>query len=227
MAQVDWDALARVIDVFSAEEYTPILHQFYPWLVDRLDDRDLEPETLVDFGCGTGLFAEKLAEWYPDADLVLVDDNAAMLARAGERLRDCERVELVQASVERALAGMAPESVDAMIFCRSWYALPEPDKLAARAMEALAPDGLVFLFDFTRPIDVAQMDEFYQELEPQRWPDCRQMIVDFAEGIAEGRYRVYSEPQIAAQWRAAGAELVAYESHEPQFPNFRACFEKA
>ena len=30
MAEIDWDALARVIDVFSSEEYTPILHQFYP-----------------------------------------------------------------------------------------------------------------------------------------------------------------------------------------------------
>lgn len=227
MAKVDWDALARVIDVFSAEEYTPILHQFHPWLVDQLDDRELEPETIVDFGSGTGLFAEKLAEWYPDADLVLVDDNAAMLARARERLRDCDQVELLHATAEGALAGMEPESVDVMIFCRSWYALPEPDKLAARAIEVLAPDGLVFLFDFTRAPELGPMDEFYRDLEPVRWPDCRQMIVDFADGIAEGRYRAYSEAEIVAQWRAAGAELVAYESHEPQFPNYRVCFEKA
>lgn len=227
MAEIDWDALSRAIDVFSSEEYTPILHQFYPWAVDRLDDRDLEPSTILDLGCGTGLLSEKLVEWYPEASLTLVDSNASMLARARERLGAYDAVRFVESTAERALAEMADESVEMMIFCRSWYALPEPDAVAARAMEVLAPQGLVFFFDFTQPIDVARQDAFYQDLEPERWPDCRVLTIDFEEGIREGRYRVYSEEELAAQWRAAGAEVVAYESHEPDYPLHRACFGKA
>lgn len=227
MTQIDWDALSRVIDVFSSEEYAPILHEFYPWMVDRLDDRGLEPGTFVDVGCGTGLLSAKLLDWYPDARLVLVDESAAMLDRARERMGDRERVSFVGAAAAPALGTLEPGSVDAMIFCRSWYALPEPEKVAARAVEVLAPGGLVFLFDFTREIDIRVQDEFYAHLEPERWPDCRVLTLDFAEGIAQGRYRVYDEEQMAALWRDAGAELVAYESHEPQFPNHRMCFEKA
>jgi len=226
MAEIDWDALSRAIDVFSSEEYAPVLHQFYPWAVDQLDERDLEPRTILDLGCGTGLLSEKLVEWYPEAALTLVDSNASMLARARERLGHCERVELVESTAERALAELPNDSIEMMIFCRSWYALPDPEAVAGRAVEVLAPHGLVFLFDFTRPIDIAKQDAFYQDLEPERWPDCRVLTIDFAEGIREGRYRVYSEAEIADQWRAAGAELVAYETHEPDQPLHRMCFGK-
>lgn len=227
MAEIDWDALSRSIDVFSSEEYAPILHQFYPWAVDRLDDRDLEPRTILDLGCGTGLLSEKLVEWYPEASLTLVDANPSMIARARERLGHHEAVAIVESTLERALAETPNETVEMMIFCRSWYALPDPDAVAARAMEVLAPHGLVFLFDFTRPIDVAQQDAFYQDLEPEQWPDCRVLTIDFAEGLRAGHYRVYSEAEITAQWRACGAELVAYETHEPDQPNHRVCFGKA
>ena len=226
MAQIDWDALSRVFDVFSSEEYTPILHQFYPWMVDQLDDRELEPEVIVDVGCGSALLSAKLIEWYPDATLILVDDNPAMLSVARERLGEAPGVSLVEASARQALESLAPQSVDLMIFCRSWYALPEPARLAARSVEVLSPDGLILLFDFTRAPDLEELDAFYAELEPERWPLCRAIMVDFLEGIAERRYRLYSQAELAAQWRAAGAELVAYESHEPDFPNHRACFAR-
>ena len=212
MTDIDWDALSRVIDVFSSEEYTPVLHQFYTWMVDQLDDRDLEPETIVDLGCGTGLLAEKLAEWYDEARITLVDANRPMLDRAQERLGEAENVQFVEASAEQALRELADDSVEMMIFCRSWYALPNPDELAARAVEVLAPGGMVFLFEFTREFDVARQDEFYGELEAERWPDCRVLTIDFNEGIAAGRYRIYTEGEITKQWQAGGAELVAYES---------------
>jgi ubiquinone/menaquinone biosynthesis C-methylase UbiE len=227
VVEIDWKALSRVFDVFSSEEYTPVLHQFYTWMVDRMDDRDLEPETILDVGCGTALLTAKLVDWYPDATITLVDDNAEMLSVARERLGDVEGVAIVQASARAALAELEPGSIQLLIFCRSWYALPEPDQLAARAVELLAPEGLVFLFDFTRPFDLDQLDAFYTEREPERWPQCRVAMIDFNEGVAENRYRLYSEAEITAQWQAAGAELVAYESHEPHFPLHRMCFEKA
>jgi ubiquinone/menaquinone biosynthesis C-methylase UbiE len=227
MARIDWDSLSRIFDVFSSEEYTPILHQFYPWMVDQLDDRDLEPEVIVDVGCGTALLSSRIVEWYPDATLTLVDDNPAMLGVARDRLGEAPGVSIIEATAREALESLAPGSVEMLIFCRSWYALPDPDELAARAVEVLAPDGLVFLFDFTQPPDLEKLDAFYRDLEPERWPLCRAVMVDFNEGIAEGRYRLYSRAEIADQWRAAGAQLVAYESHEPDFPNHRACFARA
>jgi hypothetical protein len=95
-----------------------------------------------------------------------------MLGRARERLGDDERVHFVGAE---ASAGL--ESLE-------------------RAVERLSPRGLIFFFDFTCAFDITQMDEFHRELEPERWPICRALTVDFPDGIAEGRYRVYSEPDV-------------------------------
>ncbi len=227
MAQIDWNALAGVIDEFSSEAYTPILHAFYPWMVDRLDERDREPATFVDVGCGTALLSERLVEWYPESELTLVDANRAMLDRARERLRGVERVRFVEAEAEAALGALEAASVEAMIFCRSFYALSDPGKTAARAVEALAPGGMVFLFDFARPIDLAGQDAVYAELDPERWPIYRGVLVDFLEGLAEGRYRAYRDAELVSLWRAAGAELVAYQCHDPEFPTYWACFERA
>jgi ubiquinone/menaquinone biosynthesis C-methylase UbiE len=226
-AGIDWDALANVIDVFSSEEYTPILHQFYPWMVEQLDARDLEPSTFVDVGCGTALLSEKLLDWYPDAELVLIDGSPSMLARARERMAGESGVRLIEAEAMRGLEGLEPGSVDALVFCRSFYALADPAKVAARSVELLSPDGVVFFYDFTRVYDLAPLDEFYGELEPERWPVCRALTVDFLEGIAEGRYRVYAEAELTALWGSAGAELVAYETHEPDFPQHQACLARA
>jgi ubiquinone/menaquinone biosynthesis C-methylase UbiE len=227
VVEIDWKALSRVIDVFSSEAYTPVIHHFYNWMVDRMDDRDLEPKTILDLGCGTALLSAKLVDWYPDATITLVDDNEAMLSVARQRLGDVEQVSIVQASARATLAELQPGAIEMLILCRIWYALPEPEQVAARAMEILAPEGLVFLFDFTRTFDLDQLDAIYSEREPERWPHCRVAMVDFNEGVADERYRLYSEAEITAQWQAAGAELVAYESYEPHFSVHRMCFKKA
>ena len=227
MAGIDWDALAQVIDVFSSEEYTPVLHQFQPWIVDQLDARDLEPAHFVDVGCGTALLSQRWREWYPDAGLTLIDESGAMLARARERLGREEGVRFVEAEALAGLDALESGSVDALIFCRSLYALPDPAKVASRAVELLSPAGLIFFFDFTRAHDLAALDAFYQELEPERWPVCRALTVDFIEGLADGRYRVYSEPELVALWGGAGAERVAYQTWEPDYPQHQACFARA
>lgn len=227
MPDIDWDALAQVIDVFSSEEYTPVLHGFQAWMIDQLDERALEPAHFVDVGCGTALFAAQWVEWYPEASFTLIDDSRAMLGRARERLGGDERVRFLEAEALAGFESLEPGSVDALVLCRSLYALPDPAKVASRAVELLSPRGMIFLFDFTRAFDIAQMDDFYRDLEPERWPICRALTVDFLDGIAEGRYRVYDERALVSLWGAAGAELVAYQSHEPDFPQHQACFARS
>ena len=49
---------------------------------------------------------------------------------------------------------------------------------------------------------------------------------DFNDGVERGVYRLFSEREMTELFSAAGAQMSAYESHEPDFPNHRMCLEK-
>ncbi len=120
-AAYDGAALQRVA-------YRPV----HDAVLARVDD--LEPETVVDLGCGTGQLSRRLLVRFPEATIVGVDLSDGMLARAADRLAssDADRYGLVQAS-----AGWLPltrSSVDLVVCTESfhWY----PDQ--ARALQDLA-----------------------------------------------------------------------------------------
>ncbi|TFG96121.1 MAG: hypothetical protein E4H11_03925 [Myxococcales bacterium] len=56
-AEVDWRAFSEVFDYYASGEHGALLHEFYVWVVDQLDERELEPARILEMGCGTGLLA--------------------------------------------------------------------------------------------------------------------------------------------------------------------------
>jgi SAM-dependent methyltransferase len=225
-AQVDWRAFSEVFDYYASGAHGALLHEFYVWVVDQLDERELEPADILEMGCGTGLLAEKLVEWYPDAHFELVDKFAPMLSRARERFEGARNVSIHEVDGERYLASCAPGSFDLAVFCRSWYTMSDPARAAADLVEALRPGGLAMLYDFTRTTDIASIDERNTADDPVRWPVCRAAMEEFNRGVETGSYRLWSEAGLVELWSRAGAEVVAYESHEPEMPNHRVCVLK-
>ena len=225
-AEIDWRAFSEVFDYYASGEHGALLHDFYVWMVDQLDARGLEPARILEMGCGTGLLAEKLVEWYPDAQFELVDKFAPMLNRARERFEDGANVSIHEIDGESYLAGCAPESFDLAVFCRSWYTMVDPAKAAADLVKALKPGGLAMIYDFTRTTDIASIDERNTADDPVRWPVCRAAMEDFNRGVAAGTYHLQSEAGMTELWSSAGAEVAAYESHEPEMPNHRLCVLK-
>lgn len=225
-AEVDWRAFSEVFDYYASGEHGALLHDFYLWIVDQLDARDVEPAHILEMGCGTGLLAEQLVEWYPDAQFELVDKFAPMLSRARERFEHAANVSIHEIDGESYLASCAPESFDLAVFCRSWYTMADPAKAAADLVRALKPGGLAMIYDFTRTTDIAAIDERNMADDPVRWPVCRAAMEDFNRGVAAGTYHLQSEAGMKKLWSSAGAEVAAYESHEPEMPNHRLCVLK-
>ncbi|MBI4567658.1 MAG: class I SAM-dependent methyltransferase [Planctomycetes bacterium] len=240
MVEIDWPSYARVYDHFSSEEYAPLVHDFYGWILDRLDEREIEPATIIEIGCGTGLFAAKLAEWYPDATLHLADKNAPMLDVARARLAptqaepDAEaetqggaaRLRFHETDADRFLASLPDGGADAVVFCRSWYLVADPPAAARAALRALRPGGMLFLYDPLTTYDVPAVETFFTVREPARWPLFRAALLDFNAGVAAGRYRLYSRDELTALWTAAGGAVGTYESHAPVGNAHRMCVEK-
>jgi hypothetical protein len=104
--------------------------------------------------------------------------------------------------------------------------MAEPARAAADVVEALKPGGLVMIYDFTRTTDIAAIDSRNTADDPVRWPVCRAAMEEFNRGVEAGTYHLFSEAGMAELWGGAGAEVVAYESHEPEMPNHRLCVRK-
>ena len=101
--------------------------------------------SVLDLGTGTGVFAHKLLERFPDAKVVAVDGAAAMLDLAKSRLGNyCQRVQWVNCEFQNLPPEIVkPNAFDLVI---SSYALhhlnrAEKLKLLTGVVKALKPGG--------------------------------------------------------------------------------------
>ncbi len=95
------------------------------------------PRRVVDLGCGPGNSTELLAERFPAAEVVGIDNSAAMLDSARERLPGC-RFELAD------IAGWTPDEAPDLIYANAalqWVAHHE--RLLPRLLGVLAPGGVL------------------------------------------------------------------------------------
>lgn len=117
----------------------PPFDAFYGTAVDALSLLGRPPRRVLDLGAGTGMLAARVAERYPEAELVLVDGAPAMLEQARATLGD--RATTVVAD----LADPLPEGgFDAVVSALAIHHLADEDKRAlfARVREALPPMGV-------------------------------------------------------------------------------------
>jgi len=97
-------------------------------------------ETVLDAGCGTGRVTELLMDRLPRGSVIALDQSAAMLEQARERLaRFGERVEFVQADLGKPLP-LAPP-VDAVLSTATFHWVPDHDALFANLAHVLRPGG--------------------------------------------------------------------------------------
>ncbi len=123
-----------------------------------------DPALVVDLGCGPGHLTALLAERWPSARVVGVDDSPAMIeaARANEA---ASRVEFVLADA----ATWEPERpVDVVLSNATLQWIPQHDRLLARMASWAAPSGWVAVQvpgNFTSPSHVA----LAEQCESPRW----------------------------------------------------------
>lgn len=104
---------------------------YHERLLDALNERSfIKPKTILDIGCSTGLSTVKLAETFPDADIVGVDLSPYMLAVASyqqEKTLDdgaARRIEYAYGSGGN-LAPLLSGSIDLASMCLVSHELPE------------------------------------------------------------------------------------------------------
>jgi ubiquinone/menaquinone biosynthesis C-methylase UbiE len=98
-------------------------------------------ETVLDFGCGTGLSFALLEQAVgPEGRIIGVELSPAMLAKAKQKVaeHDWENITLIEANAEKV--DLSPESVDAVL---SFYThdIMASRQAVERAIRALLPGG--------------------------------------------------------------------------------------
>lgn len=110
-------------------------------LLERLDYVRLDPEVVVDVGCGTGHGARALKDRYPRARVIALDIAEGMLREA--RRRQSWRRRFDRLCADAAALPFADASVDLVFSSLSLQWCPDLDRVFAGFRRVLKPNGLV------------------------------------------------------------------------------------
>jgi tRNA (cmo5U34)-methyltransferase len=188
----DYDAQRRRL--------VPCFDQFYGTAVELLGLRKGPMRRVLDLGAGTGLMSQAVLARYPEAELVLLDGAAEMIAEARERLPGA-RVTMVQADLRDELpAGPFDAVVSALAIHHLEH--PEVRGLLNRIHAVLRPGGVFVNAEHVTGA-TPWLEGVYRRLWRQACLAAGASEIEIAG--AEGRMEMDRSSDIATQlgWMAA------------------------
>jgi ubiquinone/menaquinone biosynthesis C-methylase UbiE len=151
-------------------------------LKDQFGDR---PFRVLDVGCGTGVFAERMRAALPNAQIWGVDLVSAMLEKGKARYQaHSGHIVPIQGNSEQL--PFANSSFDIVTCCNSFHHYPHQDKAVAEMRRVLVPGGKLMLIDGYRDM-------------PWGW-----MIYDVCVAGVEGEVHHCSAKRFRELFKSAG-----------------------
>jgi SAM-dependent methyltransferase len=142
--QMDFAEMLPLLEQ-EAELYSPLYAQAAAWLRERQP----EPGLIVDAGSGPGVISCLLADTFPAARVVAVDNAEPLLERArhrADRLGVADRFSTVQAELGDGLGGLEYPA-DLLWASRSLHHVGDQRAALAGFERALAPGGTLALLE--------------------------------------------------------------------------------
>ncbi|WP_431890157.1 class I SAM-dependent methyltransferase [Cellulosimicrobium funkei] len=154
---------------------------------------------VVDLGAGTGTGTRALARAFPEAEVVAVDADAAMLDRLRARLAGtglADRVRTVEADLD---AGWPPVGVADVVWASaSLHHVADPARVLHDARDALAPGGVLVVVEMTATSPVLPDDADHTDLAAHlesamahagwnRYPDWTPYLTDAGLEVVDRR----------------------------------------
>ncbi|MFP3986964.1 class I SAM-dependent methyltransferase [Streptomyces sp. E11-3] len=141
-AQPDWDALADALQR-RAEVYGPLYTQVLDDLRKQVPGA---PARIVDAGSGPGVLACRLAETFPEAEVIAVDSTESLLERTTARAADAGLAARVRTHLAELPEGLADVgTADVLWLSHTLHHFGDQRAALADAARALAPGGTLVL----------------------------------------------------------------------------------
>jgi ubiquinone/menaquinone biosynthesis C-methylase UbiE len=133
-------------DLWSATYDRPGLQQatyrpIHNAVLDRLEG--LEPERILDLGCGTGQLTERLSMMFPEASVVGADLSNGMIERAAGRLTDDDMSDFVRADAQHL--PLRGNSFDVVTCTESFHWYADQEAAAAELARLIKPGGRIVI----------------------------------------------------------------------------------
>lgn len=133
----------------AAETYdanAPLQREIGQRLLERLDLIRLQPETVLDLGCGTGMISEQLLQRYRKARIIGVDLAHSMVKKTRQRGRWLRKPQGVCADVHQL--PFQPHSVDMLISNLMLQWCTDLPAVFGELNQVLHPNGLLMFASF-------------------------------------------------------------------------------
>ena len=101
----------------------------------------LSARVVLDVGCGRGEVGAAYRRLNPNARLLALDNDPAMVAAAHEHYDEC----IVADARDGTLPFDTPDGIDCIVYSAILEHLPDPFAMLARHAEALSPDGMMLI----------------------------------------------------------------------------------
>ena len=112
----------------------------------------MQPEMVLDIGCGTGQLTRRLTERFPDADVVGVDYSVGMLGEASHRVEGSAN--LVRA--DAVYLPFRPASADGAVCTESFHWCRDQRRALAALATILRPGGQLVIASIAAITDVGE-----------------------------------------------------------------------
>lgn len=132
-------------------------------LFDRLDYLKINPKVIVDLGCGSADFPQKLRRYYKKSIVMAVDFSINSLAMARKKWTWSSQPKYVCSQV--ASLPLASQSVDLIFSNQLLHWAPSLDGLFSEINRVLKPNG-VFLFTTLGPDTFRELRQSWAQIDP-------------------------------------------------------------
>jgi len=164
VANLDLEQAKRAFDRAAADyaRHTWLQEEIGKRLLERLEEVKIDPQVIVDMGCGTGLHSLALKNYFPKAKVIGIDFSAAMLTEARKRNRWNRKVDYRQAEMQTS--GLKDASVDLIFSNASLQWVPDLRALFNEWRRIMKPGGLL-LFTTFGPLTLQELREAWAKVD--------------------------------------------------------------